>query len=665
MILIFQNVNNTKNNKCYTNSKFKLLILNDNNEDINDLYNTKNLNVNPKECTQLRRYLYNNGYNNSQINDNCEFSEFGRLTLDENNNIKSLELGNIVLNKVEDFNTFPMFTKMDTFSLFNWCQNAYPILINHFLEFPNLKELSFHNFNIQEIPNVCNSQLKIIGFFNISTTEFPSHLFYCRNLEQIYIENSNFLTSAPVFLNNVTYHKEIYLKNNKIVGNFVLPDNVEHLDMSDNNINSIISSSNNDNTVLELLNLDNNNLDENVFESLTKYKNLHQLSLENNKRITKITPAIKFINNLTSLNLLNCSISEISEELYSLSKLEWLSLGTQNIKELPEEIKKLNSLEYLDVENCNFSGNVVIPNGLYDFNGNNNKFSSFSKSENIALHSLELGNNLFNNDFFDMTKQFINLDSIYLSQNKNITKITPSIKYFQNLEYLDLSLTGLEGVSSYLFELENLNSLNISHNPQLNIKIIKFPNQLSECDFTNTNILCYEPGTCENINSTDYKPCTPEEINEIKSSNGKVLVYQIDKNVTESNNTINTKNNNFILILTTGSGVALTLTICFIIFYKITHDNKDYKDDNEIVITKMATPESFFNNQHYTNEYYNYNYNLNEKNTNNFHGNGYVSLTGVNEPLPSYSQIVDDDSDTEPLRNINIKSRDKLLDDYN
>ena len=61
----------------------------------------------------------------------------------------------------------------------------------------------------------------------------------------------------------------------------------------------------------------------------------------------------------------------------------------------------------------------------------------------------------------------------------------------------------------------------LQNNPNLNIKVIKFERSpLSQCDFDNINVTCYQENSCKEITGENkiFRRCTKEEIQEVEKT---------------------------------------------------------------------------------------------------------------------------------------------------
>jgi len=135
-----------------------------------------------------------------------------------------------------------------------------------------------------------------------------------------------------------------------------------------------------------------------------------------------------------------------------------------------------------------------MPNlkSLQDLSSNITRFESINK--NCGIEKLSF----YDNKIKGFPDQIINcskLNSLDLSINKEIGNIPDSISSLKNLKELFIGITGLTSMSEEVFKL-NLKNFDIDGNPGLTTEIHNFGTKLDSCDFRNTNIICYEPGTC-------------------------------------------------------------------------------------------------------------------------------------------------------------------------
>ncbi len=152
--------------------------------------------------------------------------------------------------------------------------------------------------------------------------------------------------------------------------------------------------------------------------------------------------------NAKEINLSNCGLTELPEELFELNQLTHLQLNNNKLV----DIKRIGELQYLislDLRNNEIS----------------DAYSIGSIDQLITLY-------LSFNNIFDMTwiKKLQRLKNFIMSNN--IVSNIGSITDLKNLSYLDLSANKLTEVGG-LSKLENLTVLNLSYNDIKDASIIK------------------------------------------------------------------------------------------------------------------------------------------------------------------------------------------------
>jgi len=244
-----------------------------------------------------------------------------------------------------------------------------------------------------------------------------------------------------------------------------------------------------------------------------------------------------------------------------------------------------------------------------------------------------------------------NLKQLVLGSNK-IEVIPPAIQNLSNLEELFIGNNNIKKLPNEIFSLKNLRSLYLKNNPNLNVHIINFGNlPIKECDFSNINVLCYEPNTCEIVNldneilkDTDaqsrFRMCTKEEIENIQfqeqSNRGQDSYDGYENNLNFSNEKSSSLNSGIIII---GSAVVILIGILVaFMFIKKKGSKREIKsnssfideDLNESVISinhnnndsdcdNSTTPININNNKsnNINNSSYNISFRINNNNNNN------------------------------------------------
>lgn len=84
-------------------------------------------------------------------------------------------------------------------------------------------------------------------------------------------------------------------------------------------------------------------------EALNQFKNLQELSLENNDLSNADFSVLLELKNLKSLSLQNCSLNKIPKQIFQLSRLEVLNLYWNKLTDLPDGLFTLTSLKDLNI----------------------------------------------------------------------------------------------------------------------------------------------------------------------------------------------------------------------------------------------------------------------------------------------------------------------------
>ncbi|ORX71046.1 L domain-like protein [Anaeromyces robustus] len=285
----------------------------------------------------------------------------------------------------------------------------------------------------------------------------------------------------------------------------------------------------------------------------------------------------------------NSNLERISNNT-KIKEIGTLDLRNNSFTEFPKELYNSERINNIIFDNNKMSGELKLLDSLVSFSGNNNFFNSIIHN-NSSITELYLSNNDFNDISFDNITNLKKLKKLDLSGNKKITKIPSSIKEIFSLEELNLSNTNITTISKYIYNMTFLNNLDISNNPQLKTKIINFYKPV-KCNFENTNILCYEPGSCENIDSNKYKPCTEKEIEEIKSIyiGGEYMDYNSEKSFEFSKSII------IIIIF-----ISIILLIISIKFAQSRYKKRKFeKTRNRVIESKRKAHENDNQNLKYT-----------------------------------------------------------------
>ncbi len=167
---------------------------------------------------------------------------------------------------------------------------------------------------------------------------------------------------------------------------------------------------------------------------------------------------------LSTLDIANCSLTEIPAEVFELAHLTELKLGhwsdygkqhKNNITVIPPAIAQLNKLQQLDVSSNELT---ELPNALAQLR---------------QLHTLETSNNRLTN-LPNIFGQLVNLQTLDLSNNQ-ISQVPASLSHLPRLQRLNLSKNQLSTLPPDLSAWQRLQRLDVSNN-----LFVKFPTQIAQ-----------------------------------------------------------------------------------------------------------------------------------------------------------------------------------------
>lgn len=245
----------------------------------------------------------------------------------------------------------------------------------------------------------------------------------------------------------------------------------------------------------------------------------------------------KSLNMLTELKVLSFSNNNLSgalpEEIGALSNLTELSLSNNNFTgALPESIANLKKLVILFLDNNQFSG--AIPAGLTGLN---------------RLEWVYAEKNQFSGNLPKGFSNLRNLTFLLLYQNNLEGEIPTDLDSLENLKWLLLHQNNLSGCYPDNLCSLNLDSINLSENPQLpnfgNYEVID-----SLCTNPSTQIgLTCNDGDENTINDLIQEDCTCQgelmiSIDEINQAN----TFKIFPNPVSDFIQLSIKNNKFTII---------------------------------------------------------------------------------------------------------------------
>ncbi|MEP1035536.1 leucine-rich repeat domain-containing protein [Ekhidna sp.] len=221
--------------------------------------------------------------------------------------------------------------------------------------------------------------------------------------------------------------------------------------------------------------------------------------------LTKIPDQVFRLDNLQSLNLSNTGVSVISEKISQLKKLQKLNVDhlespNQNLNALPKGIMELQNLEEININGnpnldlekvfdqlASFSSlkilavmnnNIVrLPENVKNLKSIEQVWIGQNKDLNIslALDDLKKLPNLKHLGFGGIGIEtltfkegsFQNLENVWLAGNR-LTSI-PGVEKLSKVKSISLNNNGLKELPNQIFLCENLESLSLNNNPELNV----------------------------------------------------------------------------------------------------------------------------------------------------------------------------------------------------
>lgn len=145
---------------------------------------------------------------------------------------------------------------------------------------------------------------------------------------------------------------------------------------------------------------------------------------------------------VTHLSIFEVKLNNFPIEIFKLSNLKSLSLSDVNINTIPEEIINLNLLEKLDLSYNNIE---KLPETI---------------GKLTTLKSLYLSGNRLKK-IPDSISSLTSLRELVLTENVDLTNLSPTIWDLKNLEYLDLNLTDIKYIPDDIGNLTNLKVLGL------------------------------------------------------------------------------------------------------------------------------------------------------------------------------------------------------------
>ncbi|CAJ1948534.1 unnamed protein product [Sphenostylis stenocarpa] len=300
--------------------------------------------------------------------------------------------------------------------------------------------------------------------FNYNLHGFFPNFLLSRSLQIFRVSHTNFSGAFPHFIGNMRNLSELDFSNCQLNG--TLPNSLSNL------------------TELSYLDLSCNNFTGQM-PSFDMAKKLTHLDLSHNGLTGAIPSSSHFdgLDNLVSIDLRNNSINgSIPSSLFTLPRLQKILLSHNQFGQV-EEFTNVSSskLNTLDLSSNNLSGS--FPTSIYQLSAlsilqlSSNKFNgTMDLNKLLVLRNLTTLDLSYNN--FSVKVNDTNVDSSYFPSISNLKLASCNLKTFpgflrnhSRIISLDLSDNHIQGiVPNWIWKLQILQSLNISHNLLTNLE---------------------------------------------------------------------------------------------------------------------------------------------------------------------------------------------------
>jgi Leucine-rich repeat (LRR) protein len=253
-------------------------------------------------------------------------------------------------------------------------------------------------------------------------------------------------------------------------------DNLAHLEYLDLSINQIQFLPLNIGNLTKLINL---NLSKNCIQilpdSIGRCTSLSKFNISFNN-LEKMPSSIGNVMALEEIKASNNQLEKIPESMKQLSNLQSIDFSYNVIEQFPYELSSIHGLQHINLSNNRILGieddiqhfTHLLTLNLSGNRSNSNFYISSKIEELVNLQWLDLSDSYLSDE--DLPPELFNLKKIrFLSLSHNGIKTIPeNIKNLTNLVTLSLSNCPISSnITKSLCYLENLRSLNLSHNKEL------------------------------------------------------------------------------------------------------------------------------------------------------------------------------------------------------
>jgi hypothetical protein len=265
------------------------------------------------------------------------------------------------------------------------------VILKNYISFPklpNIEKLEIVNIELDSIPDT---------FFQLPLTNL--------------ILNKNNLTGElPNNFLNFKNIKEINLNNNKLSGKLLIPKTLSTLYAENNNFNSILDITTNDS--LEKLYLSGNDFNGDIFNSLTQFKNLKELNLNDNSKIEYIPSTLRDLSKLEILKINGTNIEKFPYELFVLPNLMDIRIGSN--RNVTTEIIHFQNSPYVTCDFGSFNLKCYQPSSCRNIFFINNKIRPCTYTEIneinefLNINSMSNNSSLINNFIYNNSSSINN-----------------------------------------------------------------------------------------------------------------------------------------------------------------------------------------------------------------------------------------------------------------
>jgi Leucine-rich repeat (LRR) protein len=192
---------------------------------------------------------------------------------------------------------------------------------------------------------------------------------------------------------------------------------------------------------------------------LSQLKKMKQMTLSfieafDQQQAVDISPFLPLSEDMKSLTIYNCRLTDFPEQIRNYKGLKQLNLGHLSINALPDWFSELKELDHLYLIDCNIE---KLPKKFL--------FQSIKTIHLSKNQICEIPESIFDNDF---------LFELYLDNNR-LSKISHLISNLDLLLDLNLANNCLKEFPEGILDIKELTLLNLCNNP-----IHEIPNEISE-----------------------------------------------------------------------------------------------------------------------------------------------------------------------------------------